>query len=161
MRLLPAIVLLGIAVGAYAEPVREVRCAEIGFSKAAENRDLAEFASYIDADARFIGQIVLRGRADVTQAWSIFFNEGGPTIKWRPQVTEVLEGGDLALSRGPYRVIGVSPEGEPIEEWGTFNSVWRRDADGNWKVIFDAGNPAAGPPDDKTRAILDTEDDCP
>ena len=102
-----------------------------------------------------------RGRDEITNAWSVFFDDGGPTIKWRPQITEVLKGGELALSRGPYRVVSTSPEGERIERWGTFNSIWRRHADGTWQVVFDAGSPAAEPPDDATRALLDAKDDCP
>jgi hypothetical protein len=31
---------------------------------------------------------------------------------------------------------------------------------GEWRVVFDAGSPAAGEPDDETRALLDAEDDC-
>jgi ketosteroid isomerase-like protein len=30
------------------------------------------------------------------------------------------------------------PDGRQI---GTFNSVWRREADGSWKVVFDKGCP--------------------
>jgi hypothetical protein len=28
------------------------------------------------------------------------------------------------------------PKGERV---GTFNSIWRRDGDGKWKVVFDKG----------------------
>jgi ketosteroid isomerase-like protein len=32
----------------------------------------------------------------------------------------------------------LAPDGTRI---GTFNSVWRREADGSWKVVFDRGCP--------------------
>jgi ketosteroid isomerase-like protein len=47
---------------------------------------------------------------------------------------EVLDSGTLALSAGPVR----DPKGQQI---GTFNSIWRREADGSWKIIFDKGCP--------------------
>jgi len=52
-------------------------------------------------------------------------------------VVEVLDSGDLALSSGPV----VSPAGETV---GRFNSVWRKDPDGRWLVVFDKGCAAGG-----------------
>ncbi len=146
---------------ALADPVAEVRCREIGFSQAAERQDLDAFRAFIDADARFVSSSVLRGSEAITEAWTVFFSDEGPTIKWRPQVIEVLENGKLALSRGPYRVITPGKNGEPVEQWGTFNSIWRLHDDGAWRIVFDAGSPAATAPDDATRAFLDAEVDCP
>jgi ketosteroid isomerase-like protein len=121
----------------------EVRCSEIAFSQSVENRDLDTFGSMIDEDARFVGNSAVRGRANIVEAWSVFFQTDGPELIWRPQFTEVLSGGDLALSRGPYRMRGRDEDGNTFEEWGTFNSVWRRNDNGNWHVIFDAGNASA------------------
>jgi ketosteroid isomerase-like protein len=46
----------------------------------------------------------------------------------------VLDSGGLALSTGPVH----DPEGHQI---GTFNSIWRRESDGSWRVVFDKGCP--------------------
>ena len=145
---------------AAADPAAEVRCSEIGFSKAAERRDLDAFRAFIDEDARFVGRSVMRGPAEITAAWQTFFDEDGPSIKWRPQHVEVLNDGQLALTRGPYRVMSLDDDGAVAESWGTFNSVWRRTPDGDWRVVFDAGSPASEPPDDPVRDFLDAEDDC-
>jgi ketosteroid isomerase-like protein len=153
--------LLAGVVPALANPVDEVRCREIGFSQAAERQDLDAFRSFIDVDARFVSSTVLRGPEAITEAWTFFFTDDIPTIKWRPQIVEVLENGRLALSRGPYRVISPGENGEAVEQWGTFNSVWRLNDDGVWRVVFDAGSPAATSPDEATRAVLDAEVDCP
>ena len=159
-RLLSILILMGLST-ASADMTDEVRCREIGFSQATERQDLEAFSSFIDADARFVGGSVLRGVEDITAAWAVFFQDDGPTIKWRPQIIEVLDDGKLALSRGPYRTLSRDAEGAIIERWGTFNSVWRLNADGEWRVVFDAGSPAAGEPDDETKSLLDAEDDCP
>ena len=161
MRALIAGVLFGLAAQvAAADAMDEVRCREIGFSRAAELQDLAAFRSYIDADARFVSDSVLRGVDDIAAAWSVFFGEDSPSIKWRPQIVEVLEDGKLALSRGPYRVTASDADGNAVEQWGTFNSIWRLHDDGLWRVVFDAGSPAATPPDEETQALLDAEDGC-
>ena len=161
MRALIAWALFGLATQiAAADAVDEVRCREIGFSRAAEVQDMSVFRSFIDADARFVGDSVLRGVDDIAAAGSVFFGDDSPTIKWRPQIVEVLENGKLALSRGPYRVTTVDADRNPVEQWGTFNSIWRLHDDGQWRVVFDAGSPAASPPDEAMQALLDAEDDC-
>jgi len=47
---------------------------------------------------------------------------------------ELLDSGTLAMSSGPV----YDPEGKRI---GTFNSVWRREPDGSWKIVLDKGCP--------------------
>jgi ketosteroid isomerase-like protein len=46
----------------------------------------------------------------------------------------VLASGTLALSSGPV----YDPDGKRA---GTFNSTWRKEADGRWRVVFDKGCP--------------------
>ena len=159
-RVLSTLVLLSFAAGALGDVVLAVRCHEIAFSHAAENRDVEAFVALLDDDARFVGRTVMRGPAEIRSAWQTFFAEDGPTIKWRPQFVEVLEDGKLALTRGPYRTLSTGEDGTLIERWGTFNSVWRQNAEGDWHVVFDAGNVADEPPPAEVRALLDKEDDC-
>jgi len=154
------ILILFLSSSAIADLAGEVRCREISFSLAAEIRDAELFASFIDLDARFVGSSVTHGPAAIAEAWGAFFADDGPSIKWRPQFVEVLEDGTLALTRGPYRMITTGENGEQTEHWGTFNSVWRRNGDGAWRVVFDAGNTAAEPPGDEVKVLLDQADDC-
>ncbi|MGI9234993.1 MAG: YybH family protein [Woeseiaceae bacterium] len=154
------IALLLISSPVLADPMDDVRCHEIAFSKAAENQEVDTFRSFIDVDARFVGSVVTRGPDETVAAWQPFFAADGPTIKWRPQFVEVREDGELALTRGPYRMTSKDSDGNTVEHWGTFNSIWRKIADGEWRVIFDAGSSAATPPDEETRSLLEQEDDC-
>jgi ketosteroid isomerase-like protein len=145
---------------ALADLTEEVRCREIGFSKSVETRDAERFTSFIDEDARFVGGSVMHGPVAIAEAWSVFFADGGPTIKWRPQFVEVLEDGKLALSRGPFQMISKDDQGDESEHWGTFNSVWRLNDDGEWRVVFDAGSNEAEAPTDEVKALLNQEDSC-
>ena len=145
---------------AAADPAAVVWCQEVAFSQSAENKNIDTFRSFLDADARFFGSTVVRGPDEIVAAWQVFFSDDGPAIKWRPQFVEVLKDDKLALTRGPYRMIVKDPAGNKVEHWGTFNSVWRMQENGEWRVIFDAGNVAATPPDEETQAILQQENDC-
>jgi uncharacterized protein (TIGR02246 family) len=157
LTLLAALLAFGVAM---ADTADQVRCREIGFSRSAERRDADTFATYIDEDARFVGGSVRHGPAAVVESWGPFFAEDGPEIAWRPQFVEVLEDGTLALTRGPYRMVTTGEDGTRKEHWGTFNSVWRKQADGTWKIVFDAGSDPDETPPDEVKALLDTPDEC-
>ena len=113
----------------------QVREAESAFAKTMAARDHSAFESHIADEAVFFGQQrVLRGKAAVAAGWKQFFEGDTAPFSWEPERVEVLESGTLAFSSGPVR----DPEGRQI---GTFNSVWRREADGRWKIVFDKGCP--------------------
>jgi len=137
-----------------------VRCREIAFSQSVEAQDLSGFKSFIDDDARFVSNAVSKGPDAVAEAWGNFFTDQGPKIMWRPQFVEVLEDNTLALTRGPYRMVTEDEEGNETEHWGTFNSVWRMQADGSWMVVFDAGSPANSAPAEEIQALLEQETTC-
>jgi ketosteroid isomerase-like protein len=120
--------------GQVQDPAEEVRAREIAFAKTMADRDLDAFKTFISPEAIFFnGNEPIRGRDAIVEAWTPFFE--GPTapFSWHPDLVEVLESGGLALSSGPVR----SPSGEEV---GRFNSIWRRDEDGRWRVVFDKGS---------------------
>ena len=115
---------------------QEVRAAETAFAKTMANRDLQAFLTYVASDAVFFGHDrTQRGVEAVKAAWSPFFKGEKAPFSWKPEVVEVLDTGNLAFSSGPV----LDPQGRRV---GTFNSVWRREATGKWKVVFDKGCPA-------------------
>jgi ketosteroid isomerase-like protein len=59
-------------------------------------------------------------------------------LDWHPAIAAVARAGDLGFTTGPFTIIGRAPAvREPAQ--GIFFSVWRRQADGNWRVIVDGG----------------------
>ena len=67
----------------------------------------------------------------------LFHDEAEAPFSWEPEVVEVLPSGTLAHSSGPVK----DPQGTVV---ATFNSVWRLEADGRWRVVFDKGCSAGG-----------------
>ena len=114
---------------------RQVFVAESSFAATMARRDSVGFARFIAPDAVFFGEkTAQRGKPAVVAAWSRFFAEPAAPFSWRPEQVEVLDSGGLALSTGPV----FDPEGRRI---GTFSSIWRRESDGVWRVVFDKGCP--------------------
>jgi ketosteroid isomerase-like protein len=119
-----------------AELKEQVRQAEAAFAKTLADRDPAAFRKFLAADAVFMsGGTATRGPAAVAERWKRFFEGPSAPFSWAPQFVEVLDSGTLALSSGPV----LDPAGKRT---GTFNSVWRREAGGQWKIVLDSGCPA-------------------
>jgi len=112
----------------------QVSAAERAFAKTMADRDHAAFASFLSDEAVFMGEQTLRGKQAIAAGWKRFYDAPQTPFSWEPDRVEVLESGTLALSSGPVR----DPQGKRV---GTFNSVWRRDANGAWKIVFDKGCP--------------------
>ena len=109
----------------------EVRGAELAFAKAFADRDVARFLGMVDVDATFIGpRRTLHGRAEVESAWRPMLEAPQPPFRWAPERIEISGDGWIGLSSGPVR----APDGSQI---ATYSSIWRRQADGTWRVIFD------------------------
>ena len=112
----------------------EVEAREIAFAKTMEDRDFEAFLSFVSPEAVFFsGNKPLKGHDAISQAWEPYFKNKTAPFSWHPDVVEVLESGGLALTSGPVR----AASGEIV---GRFNSIWRRDEDGNWRVVFDKGS---------------------
>lgn len=132
--------ILGVASGPAARETNEtlarrVRDAERSFARSMAERDLGSFASHVSEEAVFFGgKGILRGRAAVVDGWKAYFEGAEAPFSWEPERVEVLDSGELAMSSGPV----LDREGRRI---GTFNSVWRLEGDGIWRVVFDKGCP--------------------
>ena len=113
----------------------EVRNAERAFARTMADRDHAAFVSFLADEAIFVGpKMTFRGRQNVADGWKRFYEAAQAPFSWEPERVEVLDSGTLALSSGPVR----DSTGKRI---GTFNSVWRREPGGAWKIVLDNGCP--------------------
>ncbi|MBI2841432.1 MAG: nuclear transport factor 2 family protein [Acidobacteria bacterium] len=114
---------------------RQVIETERAFAKTMADRDHEAFASFLSPETIFFGQkSTMRGQQQVAEAWKRWYDGPDAPFSWQPESVEVLDSGTLALSSGPV----YDPEGKRI---GTFNSIWRRESDGKWRIIFDRGCP--------------------
>lgn len=117
---------------------QEVESVERAFAATMARRDHAAFVRFLADEAVFFDNDgPLRGKLKVATAWAPLFEGASAPFSWEPTQVEVLDSGGLALSSGPVR----DPSGKVV---GTFNSIWRREAPGVWRIVFDKGGPACG-----------------
>ena len=130
----PAIADNSPAQESLAELTEQVRATEIAFAKTLADRDAKAFVRMIAPDVIWLADAPLRGPAQVLTRWQKFFDAPQPPFSWAPETVEVQEGGKLALSTGPV----IDPAGKRV---ATYTSIWRREESGEWRIIFDSGNP--------------------
>lgn len=116
------------------ELVAQVRAAETAFAATMAARDHAAFGAFLADETVFFGaRGPLRGAAAVKEAWHRFFTGPEAPFSWKPETVEVLDSGTLALTAGPV----FDPKGVHIAD---FQTIWRLEPDGKWRVVFDRGN---------------------
>ena len=123
----------GVSAQSSDDLARQVREAERAFARSMATRDFSAFGALVADDAVFFGgRGAQRGKSAVLAGWKPFFDQPQAPFSWEPETVEVLSSGTLGLSSGPVK----DPNGKPS---GVFNSIWRREADGRWRVVFDKG----------------------
>ena len=117
-----------------AELREQVAATERAFAKTMATRDHAGFTSYLAEETVFFsGPKPLHGKRQVSDWWKRFYEKPSAPFSWEPEQVEVLDSGKLALTTGPV----YNPQGKLI---ATFTSIWRLEAPGVWRIIFDKGN---------------------
>jgi ketosteroid isomerase-like protein len=111
----------------------QVRASENAFARTLADRDFAAFSSFVADEAVFFGgKGATRGKAAVLASWKPLYEGAKAPFAWSSETVEVLASGTLAHSSGPV----LDADGKRV---GTFNSIWRREKDGKWRVVFDKG----------------------
>ena len=118
-----------------ADVQKQVADTERAFAKTMADRNHAAFAAFLsDESVFFTGPKPLHGKAEVADGWKRFYERPQAPFSWQPEIVEVLESGTLAISSGPV----FDPSGK---KFATFTSIWRLEAPGVWRIVFDKGNP--------------------
>ncbi len=107
--------------------------------------DTDAFISFFADGAHFMpfGAPLAQGDA-IRTTWEGLVSMPGFGIEWQATAAEVAVSGDIGYTIGTFELTA-EQDGTAMRTEGKFLTVWRKQADGSWKVQVDCFN-ANGPP---------------
>lgn len=100
------------------------------------------WAKYFQEDGIMLTKstVPIVGREEIEKAMEQTFNIPGMDFKWWPIGVEVSPDGFLGVAHGIYNRSYVDKNGEKVEDKGMYTTVWKRQEDHSWKIVWDGGN---------------------
>jgi uncharacterized protein (TIGR02246 family) len=112
------------------------------WSTAAASKDLDKTVSYYSEDAIVMPPNASRAttKEAIRSAWKEMLTSPGAAISWKATKVEVAKSGDLAYVSGTYEETTTDASGKPVKDRGKYVEIFKKQADGTWKVVADIWN---------------------
>lgn len=119
-----------------------VRQADMAWSATAEGMQMEAFYGYFLDDAAVMAsnEPAAKGKEAIRAMMDTYFALPGFSVKWAVSDVVVANSGDFAYSVGSYDLTMSAPSGAPMADHGKYVTIWKKQADGNWKVALDMFN---------------------
>jgi ketosteroid isomerase-like protein len=128
------LLLLAARLAAGAPSAQTIVDNERAFERAAiEHGTRAGFLEYLAESAVILAPQPVPGRASTESQPA-----PGSPLRWRPDLAQISGGGDFGWASGPFLSYAHSTDELPVAA-GHYLTVWRREADGGWRVALDGG----------------------
>lgn len=118
---------------------KEIFDTEKAFEKMCAEKSIAEaFAFYADENAVVMraNDSLIKGKENIGKFYSVQSLKNA-TVKWTPDCIEVSKDGSLGYTYGKYSWQQIGEKGDTIRSTGVFHTVWKKQADGSWKYVWD------------------------
>lgn len=112
------------------------------FSRATGEHGLEGFSSFLADEVTTLrpDAPLLRGKQALAARWAPLLNDPAVKIEWHPLTAEVAGSADFGYTVGTYQITRANAEGPAsIVGTGKYITIWRKQKDGAWKVVFDSG----------------------
>jgi ketosteroid isomerase-like protein len=114
--------------------------ADITFSNLSKQKGMkAAFLQYLDSSGVLLRPDYYPIIGKDAQQFFQHINDSAFTLTWMPHHASMAESGELGYTYGIYTYTN-----EDTMFQGTYVSIWKKQADGNWKFVLDTGNPGLG-----------------
>jgi uncharacterized protein (TIGR02246 family) len=115
------------------------------FAKSATAKNFGAAAALYTDDASILppNGPAVKGRQQIQK----FLSDFPPISEFTFDIVDVDGRGDLAYVRGNYAMTIMPPDAAAVHDRGKYLEIWRKQADGSWKItwdIFNSDTPAAG-----------------
>jgi len=113
---------------------RAVAAADEAFFAASQTRHGQAWADYADDTATLQGA---HGKAAIGEKYTQLYAQPGFTLSWHPAFAKVV--GDLGVTSGSYEMHRQDAQGQDRRSAGSYMTVWHRQPDGQWLIVWDGG----------------------
>jgi len=119
-----------------------IRKADMNWAKTVNAKQIDAFVGFVLDSAVVLGPNapITIGKEAIRGMFAAAFAMPGYSCKWQPAKVEVARPGDLGYSRGTYELSINDARGNPITDRGKYATMWKKQADGIWKVALDMFN---------------------
>jgi uncharacterized protein (TIGR02246 family) len=131
-----------------------IKQAEAAASAAADASDVEKLAAFYAGDTTLMppNAAMIVGKEPVKKFFTAMMAVDDFSLNWKPTKVEVARSGDVAYSVGTYHIMFTAPGGSMVMDDGKYASIWKKQADGSWKMavdIFNSNTPVPSPPPEK------------
>ncbi len=122
-----------------------IRDADIAFAAATKARGADGWVSFFADSGMQVapGQKIV-GKAAIREAAAVSFGDTSRSLSWQPTEAHVSAAADLGYTVGRYESTARLKDSTVVRR-GTYVTIWRKLADGSWKVVLDTGSPDPTP----------------
>jgi ketosteroid isomerase-like protein len=114
-----------------------IRAADAAWSQAAKSAD-GMLPFYADDATILAPNAPMASDGDSRRkAITALFAMPGAALSWQATKVEVARSGDIGYSLGTYEMTMNDASGTPVSDRGKYTTIWRKQADGTWKVVVD------------------------
>lgn len=119
-----------------------IRQADAAWSKTAEAKDVEAHNAYFLEDGVVMAsnEPIVSGKEAIRNLAAEMFAMPGFSIKWQATKVDVARSGDIGYSLGTYVMTFNDPAGMLLTDQGKYTTIWKKGADGSWKVAVDMFN---------------------
>jgi ketosteroid isomerase-like protein len=109
--------------------------------------DPEKFLSFFADGASFMppDMAMAHGPEAIRDVVTKILSSPGFSISWKASSADVSDTADLGYTIGTYQLAMNDAAGKSMSTLGKYVTVWKKQADGKWKVVADCFNPD-GPP---------------
>ncbi|NLX28675.1 MAG: nuclear transport factor 2 family protein [Bacteroidales bacterium] len=128
-----------ILLGIFLLKKEEVLTAEKAFEAMAAEKSIAEAFAWFAAEDAVIkrgNDSIISGREGIRNYYNLA-NLTRAAVSWTPDRIDVSADGTMAWTYGKYVWKVIRYDGDTVVSRGIFHTVWKRQADGSWKYVWD------------------------
>ena len=130
------------------DSAQAIRDNEAQWNRDYEAKDLDKIAAHYADDAVLMspGTPTATGRDAIRAELKEMIGDSALSLKFQASRVEVAKSGDMAYSQGTYEMTMTNPQTKkPVNDKGTYVTVYRKMADGSWKAVSDIATSATMP----------------